>query len=342
MNRTEALTTFMGLVIAFTGVYFLYLTFTPEYETYPGEITSDILLIAGGALLVAVLRKDLRRSTIGAMMTIALSTIVGSLYYVFNTNDVLNIALSNVFLIVSVVLIYYSISLIFNTTAGSTKGLICLGILAAVQLAPIFYRIYMGDDILEQIKENLDRIVRGVAYVTVIFILTRKDMTLENLPRRMNRNSRYLYDDMCTPSDAFIDIKDYAKLADIPEEGWKSCKFGPIDSEMTIPLYNTDMAIRLQRMRVGGDVHLAICSGDAESYRVALTMPIRSVKVDEPDESRKGKVRVYGDDGVFVDILIRDLGDQPKGYIGTYRYNRDKARARKKKKKKKSSANSQR
>jgi len=334
MSHTQALSSFMGLVIAFTGAYFLYqLLFTPGYESYPGEMTSDLILIVGGVFLIAAVRKDLRKSTTWALMTIGLSTIAGSVYYVFYTTDIMNVALANVYLILSVILVYYSISLIFNTSAGSTKGLICLGILAAVQIVPILYRLYMGDDIVEQIKDSFDRIVRGVAYLVVIFILTRKTMALETLPRRMNRNSNYLYDVTCTPSDAYVDIKDYQKLVDLPEEGWTPCKSGPIESEMVIPLYNTALSIRLQKMRSNEDVYAAFCSGDAESYRVALSIPMRSVKLDEPDESNRGKLRIYGDDGVFVDLMILDYGDQPKGYIGTYRYNSQKAREKRKEKK---------
>ena len=333
MNRTEALTSLMGIIIVITGAYFLYVALQPEYERYPGELTANIILIAGGALLALFLRKDLRRSTVLAMITIALSTIAGSVYYIFYTDESMQIILSNVFVILSVVLIYYSISLIFNTTAGNTKGLICLGVLALVQLAPIVYKLYMGADPIELVKDNVDRVVRGSSFLIVIFILTRKDMALENLPRRMDRNSTYLYSEEATSPNAFIDKRDFEKLIDIPKDGWKICKFGPVDSEYIIPLYNTSSSLRLQKWKAGGDIQMAVCSGDGESYTVSMTIPMRSVVLDDPDRNKASKIRVYGDDGVFVDLLIRDLEDLPKGYIENYRYNKRKARARKKKKK---------
>ena len=335
MKRTEILTALMGLIIALTGTYFLVTRYFMEGEWEYTDLASYIILIVGGAIVTLFCRKDIRKGIIAALLTIGISTIVDYSYYFLFSDDIVFVAFSNVYLIVSVVLIYYAISLMFHTSAGSIKGIVCLGILALFEFFPTLYLIYMGGEPLTLVEENLDMIAYGVMHITVVLILSRKDMLLETLSKRIDRNSKCVYGNACTPADAYIDRPDLSILLDGTDTGWEYFDSGPIECERPIRLYRTDMELRLQRWKNDDRMHISVCTAGSDSYKVILSMPVQSMVLDTDDRSTAERVRFYGYDGVLMDILVRNYEDEKKGYIETMRFNRKRKKMKKAQMKKK-------
>ena len=60
---------------------------------------------------------------------------------------------------------------------------------------------------------------------------------------------------------------------------------------------------------------------NAGSYTVPLAFPIESIVPDSEDRSVIRKIRIYGKDGMFIDILVKNYKDEPKGYLETFKMN---------------------
>jgi len=316
MKRNEILTVLMGIIISITGIYFLIRDINGDVQPVPGEVLSDVMLIVGGACVALFFRKDLRNGTALSMFTLGASMVAGNIYYALEASEDTQTIFSDVYLILSAVMIYYSISLVFHSTAGSTKGLVCIGVLALIEFGPMCYRIYLGADVIPTIGDNIDNLVSGIMHLTVVFILTRKGMLLETPTKRLNRNSKLLSDNMCSPSQAFIDVHDIDTILD-DSQGWTQFDKGPIISQKTIRLYNTDVGLDLQRWKGDDRTYLSVRVLDVDSYEVPLSFPIESIVLDDEDRSNATRMRFYGNDGVFVDIVIKDFEKEKKGYIDT-------------------------
>ena len=319
--RREILTLILGLVMIFSGAYFLIVCVTaPEFQIN-GEFASALVLILAGISIVVYLRKDLKHGIIASLMALGISMILQHIHLLFDPVESLELLISDAYLIISTVLIYYAISLIFHTSAGSTKALVCLGLLAVTEFLPTIYRLYMGDGLLELISKNRDSLIHGILHITILIILSRKEMLLEGATKRLERNSRYLYDEMCTPPDSYIDVRDVNTLIAEPNTGWTEVDDdSPILLEKRVMLHGSDMEILLQRKADDRRVHISVCPKDRGSYSIPLTFPIESMVMDSNDPYSAEKIRIYGTDGIFMDILIRDYDKERKTYIETIRY----------------------
>lgn len=314
MKRTEILTILMGAAMAFAGIYMLF-RFGLINNEIPGRAASSVILVIGGAAAV-FFRKNLKTATAVSMLTIGSSVIAGHVYYITSSDDIQNIVISMMLIIAGVVIAYYGLSLIIDASAGSLKGIAGLAILVVLEYGPTFYFWYMGDDLGTLIARYRDDLACGLMHLIVIIILTRKDMTLENIVRRINKNSVYLSDTMITPPGTYLDVRDVPGITGGPDDSWIRHEDGPIECEKSFRLYNADYCIRLQRWRGDGSVYLSVCLDNVPSYSVALMFPVEC-HVTEGDPVTR--IRFYGRDGMFVDIMVKDPEAEKKGYIGTFK-----------------------
>lgn len=319
MKRSEMLTILLGLVIAGAGLYFMFRGVSGDKGYNTGEAVSHLIMLFGGTFIALLLRKDIRYSTIAAVLIIGISSMASNIYYIFFSDDQIAILFADIYIIFSVVMIYYGVALLFHTSASSVKALVCLGILAATEFVPTLFKLYSGNDFMPFINTNMDKLAYGIVHLTVVIILSRKEMLLEGPKKRLDRNSKALYNGRCTPSGCFIDVHDIDSLLDDFGEGWITYDNGPIECERTISLYETDLGLRLQKWKGDDRKHIAVCVYGADSYTIPLAFPIEHIVMDNEDRSKVGKIRFYGDEGVFMDILVKDYDEQPKGYIETIR-----------------------
>lgn len=321
MKRAEILTAIMGLAIAIAGALFLINGTGQEGGSTIGDVISFIVMIVGGATVVLFSKKGIKYGVILALMTLSISTLISNLYYILNVNDDIGIIFADLYVIISIVIIYYALSLIFHTTSGSAKAIICLGILAFTELFPTLYKLYNVDGFIPLADINIDKLAYGIVHLIVIFILTRKEMLLEGPKKRLDRNSMALYDGRCAPADCYIDVNDLDKVLGESEEDWVHYSSGPIESEKEINLHGTNLGLRLQKWKGDDRRHVAVCMYNAGSYTVPLTFPIESIVPDSEDRSVIRKLRFYGKDGMFIDILVKNYCDEPKGYLETFKMN---------------------
>ena len=318
MKRSEIFMSLIGLIMILTGAYFIVRNSVTEGTvTVPGKMLSDIILMIGGACIIPFFRKNIKYGTAFSLLVIGAATIIGRIWYLTDSMDGVEIGLAIIYIIASIVMVYYSLSLFFDASAGSLKGIICLGVLVILELAPTFYYIYMGRDPIEVMTKYMDDLVCGAMHMSVLIILTRKDILLENFTKRLMKNSKGLYNIMITPPGTYLDVRDVKAIQGDAEQGWTEYDEGPIERELSLDLRGAEFGIRLQRWRGEDETILAVCLNDVASYTVALSFPIESTVVDLDADTGKGNIRFYGREGMFVDIEVRDSDEEKKGYIET-------------------------
>ena len=324
MNKQEILTILAGAVITASGIYFVCTGTSFMGRNGSEDLFSSIILIVGG-IISALFRKDVKNASASILFTIGVSTAIGSIHLVENTSNTVDLILGDVYLILSMVITYYGLTMAFNTTSGNSKGVVCVGILAAMEIFPTLYRWYMGDDVMMLVETDVDKLAYGVFHMAVVLIFSRKEMRLDSIDKRLLNNSTYLFNDKGTDPDCYIDRPDMIAMLNDPEEGWVRCDVGPISEERTVPLQNTELCLRLQRWAGDERIHLAVAEKDSDAYTVPLSFAVESVVLDTGDCETAGKIRFYGNAGVFVEITVRNKADEKKGYVDTLKYRFGKA-----------------
>jgi|GEM_PF-3865992 len=329
MKRSEILSIVMGIIIALCGGYFLTKEFLHISSLDIVETASYALLVIGGITIATALRRNIRKAIICSMSIIAISAMIDKGYIVFTSTDIIATTLGFFYIALSIILLYYSVSLIFNTGANSIRGMICLGLMFLVEMGPSLYRIYMGEGLIQEITTHLDDNIMGAMHLMVVIILTRKDMLLETTVRRLIRSSKYLYNEMCTPADAYIDFREAHIFLDGGGDGWIHHDSGPLESERVIRLYRSDTSIMLQRWRGDNRLYFSSRLDKADSYMPQLSFAIEKAIEEKDEDGTTTFVRLFGTDGIFVDLLVKDPDDEKKGYIETMRFKGRKKKERK-------------
>lgn len=316
MKRSEVLIGLMGIAMAVIGIYSL-MKYGDIADT-PYQTISNMILVVGGVLIAVPFRKMLRMGISIGLLAVGTSTVVDRAHILVTSYNVIEIVFVTLYLTVAVVVIYCALALMFNASSGSIKGIYGLAIFTILEIGPTIYLSYMGGNLMELSRTNIDDLLDGAMHLVMIFILTREGILTESYGKRMDRNSTHLFNDMCTPSGAYMDVHDMDKLSD-ERAGWIVHADGMVESETVIRLYGAEYSIRLQRWRGHDDIFLTVSVGDSRSYTVPLSFPVNHMVKDYDDASRVGRVRFYGKDGVFVDVLVKDHDDEKKGYIDTIR-----------------------
>ena len=319
MNKQEILTILAGAVITVSGIYFICADTSFRGRNGSGELFSSIILIAGGIISV-LFRKDVKNASASILFAIGVSTAIGSIHLVDSTTNPIDIILGDVYLILSMVITYYGVTMVFNTTSGNGKGVICVGVLVAMEILPTLYRWYMGGDVIVLVETNVDKLAYGIFHMAVVLIFSRKEMRLDSIDKRLLNNSAYLFNEKATGPDCYIDRPDMIEILNDSKEGWSPCGIGPVSEERIVPLQNTELCLRLQRWKGDDNIHLSVTEKDSDAYTVPLSFRVESIVLDTGDCTNAGKIRFYGNAGIFVDITVKDKADEKKGYVDTLKY----------------------
>lgn len=328
MNRRQILTIILGLVMVFNGTYFVVQCITATEFRPDLNFASAIVVLLTGLVIIIFLYKNLKNCVIASLMAVGASMVLRNVYLLVEPVQSIELLTGDAHLIISVILVYYALSLILHTSAGSAKALLCLGILAFTEFLPFIYYVYMGSNIVDTLSAHMNSLVYGLMHLAILLILTRKDMLLEGVSSRLTRNSRDLYRSMCTPADAYIDVNDVNVLMTDTEEGWTDLSLGPVLKEKQVKLHNSDMEILLQKMNDDDRTYISLRPVRNGSFSIPVSFPIEKVVLNENEPGASGMIRVYGTDGLFMDILVKDYNDERKTYIETIRYKRRKSRTR--------------
>ena len=317
MDRSELYITIIGGILLFNGLLLMTLTLVTGFKNSPTAVASYIMGIVGGLVAIVRFRKAKIYGVAFCLLIMGAASILADINTILNPTGFSSTIEALLYVVSGVVLTYYALTLAIGLRTGSAKGILCLGVLAVLELLSFLMVAHRGDTLTEgEWAELLMAIEHGV----IIFILTRPEMMIPPFLKRLKANSDLLYDSLSTDSSVSIDRDEAGLLTDVGDgEGWTHFENGPIERERTIRLHGHWVAteIVIQKWRGDDRPHLTVRSRDADSYGIYLSMIVES-SVPITDEAGKlVKVRLYGQEGVFAEIRTTKYEEIDKGYVGT-------------------------
>lgn len=319
-KKTKPLIVAMSVVIILCGLYFLVRTITNSADYTPGKIFGNIVTVVGGTIAIVFFRHDIRMGTAVNLMTLGIAYIMSDIFVIVTMRGMLNALDSLTYVVCGIVLLYYGLSLFVGISSGSIKAFIPLAVLSALELIPIIVSLHKGMFILQALMMYADVIVLLIMNILLLIILSRKDMMLPTFVKGVRTCSDQLFSEMSTDPKAYINRYNLKTMMDLENTvGWKMMESGPIERERIIPLFDNrgETEIVLQIWRNDPRLHLTVRRTMESSYNILLSFVAEQLVLDDPEPENATRVRIYGTDGMFVDLSVKDRGEIKVGYIGT-------------------------
>ena len=317
MKKTEMWITALAAVMLITGVYFVIRCLQDSFVLL--EVIGFAVQALGGVILLLWFRPKLVKGVAAALMVVGISNILVYFQYLYTDVDTGSFIFAILYVVAGAVMIYYGMSLFIGIKSGSMKCIVCIAALILIEIIFPLLQLHRGMPFFDVLYEYSDILIYMLLHVMLVIILTRNEMKIPSFQKRIVKNSDVIFDQMVTDPETYIMRSDLPKLLsteDGPE--WAHVEGGPIERELAVPLQGNEPGVELLLQKWNGDerMHLCVRTKGLGTYRIVMTMPIKQTVMDG-DESTASKVRFYGADGMFADVVIMNPEDIDKGYIGT-------------------------
>lgn len=316
MKKTETWITILAAVMLITGVYFVIRCLQDTIVLL--EVVGFAVQALGGVILLKWFRSKLVKGVAVALMVVGVSNILVYFQYLYTDVETGSFIFAILYVVAGAVMIYYGMSLFIGIKSGSMKCIVCIAALILIEIIFPLLQLHRGMPFFDVLYEYSDILIYMLLHVMLVIILTRNEMKIPSFQKRIVKNSDVIFDQMVTDPDTYIMRSDLPKLLsteDGPE--WVHIEGGPIERELAVPLQGNKPGVELLLQKWNGDerMHLCVRTKGLGTYRIVLTMPIEQT-VMNGDEGTASKVRFYGADGMFADVVIMNPEDINKGYIG--------------------------
>lgn len=316
MKKTETWITILAAIMLITGVYFVIRCLQDTIVLL--EVVGFAVQALGGVILLKWFRSKLVKGVAVALMVVGVSNILVYFQYLYTDVETGSFIFAILYVVAGAVMIYYGMSLFIGIKSGSMKCIVCIAALILIEVIFPLLQLHRGMPFFDVLYEYSDILIYMLLHVMLVIILTRNEMKIPSFQKRIVKNSDIIFDQMVTDPETYIMRSDLPKLLsteDGPE--WVHIEGGPIERELAVPLQGNKPGVELLLQKWNGDerMHLCVRTKGLGTYRIVLTMPIEQT-VMNGDEGTASKVRFYGADGMFADVVIMNPEDINKGYIG--------------------------
>lgn len=316
MKKTETWITILAAIMLITGVYFVIRCLQDTIVLL--EVVGFAVQALGGVILLKWFRSKLVKGVAVALMVVGVSNILVYFQYLYTDVETGSFIFAILYVVAGAVMIYYGMSLFIGIKSGSMKCIVCIAALILIEIIFPLLQLHRGMPFFDVLYEYSDILIYMLLHVMLVIILTRNEMKIPSFQKRIVKDSDVIFDQMVTDPDTYIMRSDLPKLLsteDGPE--WVHIEGGPVERELAVPLQGNRPGEELLLQKWNGDerMHLCVRTKGLGTYRIVLTMPIEQTVMDG-DEGTASKVRFYGADGMFADVVIMNPEDIDKGYIG--------------------------
>ena len=281
------------------------------YNDYLTEAFHALLIIFGIWIIY-------NRKTITLKQTVALASICIGLNYMaagpsldYDITQILNLMMSLTIAVVGCTMFVFGILLYYEKTRNATT-VSYMSLVALLILMLMFYIYYRGlipymsrwDFIFNVVIWNIPKVV---LFFMVALILLTPGIRSPGLVTTMSRAARRVTDTRYTDEDSYIHRGGLMTMAEamrrpvVPDDGGD-----PVEFETSVDLYgNQGRRMLLIRRWKGEDflrVYVASVGGSLNGYSFKVTV----ILPDTGNLEDCGKVRMYGVNGFFADLLIVD------------------------------------
>ncbi len=222
------------------------------------------------------------------------------------TDDV-NYMIRLIFYLLEGFCIFFALKMIMGSAHNTMRVIIVELLFIAIFLVVLFVNIHRGLSFVESMDQLMDYHASIILMTISVICLSMGDAKYISPMKRLRLNVLALETTTVTFGDMYM-IRD--SLRTMISEGspeWQDSAEPDIEKELVITLYSNTRRERLVIRRwADGELTATFRPRDMEVYLYQyLNFPIRYIACPGGPE-QCGRVRLYGKEGFFVDILVRD------------------------------------
>lgn len=294
----------LGTAMLVAGLYYIYMeavSFAPEYKSELVMASYAVVLMSG---IWIIYRRDMesRRSVYICGMALGIATILQNLFFMSDDEYGYDFFLGFFTILLGVAEMAFSVAYLFQYRNVVNKLLILSGVQVLMVVIPIFMKWYSGEPLDDIIVDYYTTFPMIAVHVIYMWILTREGIWVPSPVSKIEKNLVALEDMLHTDRHMYMTPSDLDVFLDSAR--WKNVYEGPVERETVIELRGEDHSVRMLVQKMKGDdvPHAAVFSGDTRQFVQGFRFDMVDVMVAED----RGSVKVYGYDGMFVRILVRD------------------------------------
>ncbi len=224
-----------------------------------------------------------------------------------DSSDYVNYMIRLIFYLLEGFCIFFAIKMIMGSTHNTSRVVIVEALFIAIFLVVLFVNIHRGLSFVESM-DRLNDYHSSIILMTIsVICLSMGDAKYMSPMKRLRLNVLALETTTVTFSDMYMMRDSLTALVTEDPSKWNDSAEPEIEKELDITMYNTARRERLViRKWEDGALTATFKPRDLEVhlYRY-LNFPIKHIACPGGPE-QCGRVRLYGNEGFFVDILVRD------------------------------------
>ncbi len=224
-----------------------------------------------------------------------------------DSSDYVNYMIRLIFYLLEGFCIFFAIKMIMGSTHNTSRVVIVEALFIAIFLVVLFVNIHRGLSLVESMDRLDDYHSSIILMIISVICLSMGDAKYISPMKRLRLNVLALETTTVTFSDMYMMRDSLTALVTEDPSKWNDSAEPEIEKELDITMYNTARRERLViRKWEDGELTATFKPRDLEVhlYRY-LNFPIKHIACPGGPE-QCGRVRLYGNEGFFVDILVRD------------------------------------
>lgn len=191
---------------------------------------------------------------------------------------------------------------------NSRRLMILLGIQAYIDLIQILVLMHFSRVIFWTITENFQVVLGLIVYALLIILLGDRRVSDLSTDRSARENTDYLFKSLGGGSMIAISEEDYSIILSDDRSSWSPSSDPAIEGERTIVAkeFRGGYEIILQKFHGSDNIRMVFHDVEVDSILNPISIDVLHVKEMEEVSTCK-KVRFYGKDGMFIDLLVGKL-----------------------------------
>lgn len=303
----------LGAALMLSGVYYLlqeYLTAELNTESAAVMLSYAILFLTG---IWMIINRDMsgHRCIYMCGMALGIASILQNIFFMSYDDSVYTFYLAFLTILLGIAEMAFSVAYLFQYRRYVVKLCVVVGCQMAMVIIPMFFDWYSNTTVWDIILRYSN--LFPILFVNVVFawILTRKGIWVPFPTKRIENNLIALEPVLHSDRDVYMTPENLELLLD--RDNWPVCNLGPVERELQVDLAGGDSDVKLMVQLLKGDPvpHAKVipCGGGQFMQGQQFDM-VQSIVSEARDN-----IRIYGNEGVFINIQVRSTPVKRKGLL---------------------------
>lgn len=303
----------LGISMLFAGLFYVFYSGLEKTQDLENILilASYIFLAAAGAVITFNKELSLNDcvSTAGFVIGVIFMLQYG---LVMNAVSDFQFAISLIAIVVGAAMVFASVAYYFGYHYNAFRMTILMVVIVATDLVPAFVDWYEYIPLLDIIRDNSPLIPIYIVYGVFMYTLSRKEIRYRPVSSRISSNLDTIENMFHNDSGASISPADLKTMVDGDYRSWPHRTDGIIECETVMTIRNSGRTLDLVLQKWVDDpvLHALIVPEYGGQYIQGFRIDLCHVVVREDGAS----ARIYGRDGMFIDILVSDP-PEPKSRV---------------------------